>query len=206
MVDALSRLIAEIKPKEKPISEPTEDFAFTITQLDELSNILFDLAPCGFIAERSLVFLLQDILAKTDNETNQRVPVQWTKLSSENINELSLELFGDLEYVSWKEFITRNFLIRNPDVDELLQLRKQFLDYDQELTETICSEDYDNISFWFTTTTSNTTKSESIRKLLFKLYKCNENRFNYTAMLLDFCKGIVFLNDKRKSQTFQVSI
>lgn len=187
-IDALSHVFADVKSEEKSF-EPIGEVAFTISQLDKINDILFNLAPSGFIAERCLAFLLQDILTKEDNHNEQQTPLIWSRLKSDDINKLFFELFGDIEYVPWKEFITRNFLISYPDINELLKLRKQFMNFDQNMSETVTEEDYDKIEFWFQTSALNAARAEAIRKLLFKLYKCKGNLFNYTAMLLDFCKG-----------------
>lgn len=187
-------MYSKIGKEEKPAAQ-VDQFAFTITQLNKMCHILFDLGPSGFIAERSIVFIFQDLLAKNDNQYMKRVPTIWSELSPTDVNLLSLEFFGDVEYVPWKEFITRNLLLPYPNIIELLELRKQFRDYDKNLTETISYEDYCNIQFWFDISDSDTdaSKIDEIRELIFKLYRCQYNSFNYTAMLLDFCKGILTL-------------
>lgn len=187
-VDTSSQVLLE-KPKEKLLTEPIDELAFTILQLDKICDVLFDLAPSGFIAERSLAFLLQDILSKDDNQYDQQVPLFWSKLSSDNINKLSLELFGDMEYVPWRDFIISNLLLPYPDMHELLKLRKQFINHDQEVSETISEDYYGEIRFWFESSALNASRATAIKNLLFKLYKCNGRLFNYTAMLMDFCKG-----------------
>lgn len=188
-VNIFSHMFPEIQSEDKISIETTDDMVFAINQLDKITDILFSLAPSGYIAERSLVFLLQDLMAKDDNDSNQLVPHRWTELTSEGINKFSLTLFGDVEFVQWKEFITRNMLIPYPDVDELLNIRKAFVDYDQDATETISGDDYDLIHFWFEDCASDVERTHAIRNLLFKLYRCNNINFNYTAMLMDFCKG-----------------
>lgn len=197
-------MFPEMQTEEKVSYTATEDMSFTTSQLDKITDILFSLAPSGYIAERSLVFLLQDLMAKEDNESNLLIPLRWTELTSEAINKMSLELFGDAEFVQWKEFITRNLLIPYPDVEELLKVRKEFIDHDQDNSETVCEDDYDMIHFWFEDWVSDVDRTHAIRKLLFKLYKCNEGRFNYTALLLDFCKGKHnFLRRKLKNRVLK---
>lgn len=188
-MNILSHMFPEMQTDEKVSCTATEDMSFTTSQLDKITDILFSLAPSGYIAERSLVFLLQDLMAKEDNESNLLVPLRWTELTSEAINKMSLKLFGDAEFVQWKEFITRNLLIPYPDVEELLKVRKEFIAHDQDSSETVCVDDYDKIHFWFEDWLSDVDRTHAIRRLLFKLYRCNGSRFNYTAMLLDFCKG-----------------
>lgn len=192
-LDKLSERFPDTKPLVEPITEPVGETTFTVTQLEKITDILFDLAPSGFIAERTMVFLLQDLLAKSDNQYNQQVPLLWSKLSSENINELSEEIFGKMEYVPWKDFITQNLLLTSyPSMNELLQLRKNFVEYDPELTETV-NDDYETIKFCFQRSALENLSEEAL-KLLSRLYLCKENHFNYTALLIDLCKGkcIVF--------------
>lgn len=177
-------MLQENKPE--PLPQEKDKIIFTVDQLDKITDIFVDLAPSGFIAERAFAFVLQDLLLNDDEHHELQVPLIWSMLKPEDINHLTSELFGSIEYVPWKDFILGNLFMSYPNVEELLKLRKQFIMYDQELIETVSYEDFANTEFWFQIDKN---KAVDIRKLLFKLYRCSNDDFNYTAMLLDLCKG-----------------
>ncbi|KAG5872936.1 hypothetical protein JTB14_005957 [Gonioctena quinquepunctata] len=172
---------------EKP-QEIRQDRILTITQLEKLTNILFDLAPAGLIAERSFIYVLQDMLVDNVDIKKVNTPKLWSEMTVQNVEELSKILFGDHPTICWKHFIVYNFMVPFPSVEELLSMRRMFVELDRELTERISEEQFEGIRFWFETTPDDL-RTSSIRNLIYKLYRVHDNNFNYTAMLLDFCKG-----------------
>ncbi|XP_074037928.1 sperm flagellar protein 2 [Leptinotarsa decemlineata] len=171
-------------PTQKLGAETERDLSFTISQLETLTDILFDLAPSGYIPERSFIYLLQDMIA---DEEKSMAPKAWKKLSTKKMEQLSEEIFGNNQSIQWRQFILYNLMIPFPSVEELLNLRKHLTEHDINFTEVISEEQFEEITLWFET--SGDVQQQVVRNLLLKLYKISYENFNYTAMLFDFCKG-----------------
>nr|CAH7723454.1 unnamed protein product [Callosobruchus chinensis] len=127
-------------------------------------DIYEDIQKRGWLPVRSFTFILQDM---TVNDQQRSVPKMWFNLSPENIDKLVTELFGRFEMVPWKEFVLYNLMVPFPTEDEL-------------------KENFDKVDLWFE---EKLEKLQLIKDLLYKLYRVDETWVNYTAMLLDFCKG-----------------
>ncbi|CAH1993692.1 unnamed protein product [Acanthoscelides obtectus] len=171
--------------EEEIYEEASDDYIFTIKQLDEVSKIFLDLAPSGWLPLRSFTFILQDM---TVSDQQKSVPKMWFNLPVEDIDKLIKELFGTFEMVPWKEFVLYNLMVAFPTEDELLNCRRAFLEFDEEVTGLVTKDNFKEMKLWF----EGGEKIERllmIKDLLFKLYRVDGTWFNYTAMLLDFCKG-----------------
>ncbi|XP_056635513.1 sperm flagellar protein 2-like [Diorhabda sublineata] len=173
-------------PPPKKIEPLPPDFIFTSTQLQSLIEIFHDLAVDGFIPNMLFTFVLQDVVV-TD-EINI-VPPQWRKLSGRNVTEFSRRLFNNQKYIHWKDFIIYNLPVKIPSSEDIISLRNQFLIFDPNHTELIDRDCFKNIRFWFEDEFDDSNELNKIKNLLFDLYRINQQICNYTAMLLDFCKG-----------------
>lgn len=164
--------------------EPPEELVFTISQLHTLIEIFVDLGPDGYLSERAFTFLLQDMALNSDQKL---IPKEWMKLTGPNISHISQEMFGPQKFVCWKDFIIYNLILPFPTVDELIEIRNNFRNFDGKRTELIHINDYQSINFWFEA--DEKLDVDGIKNLLFRMYQVDENFSNYTAMLFDFCKS-----------------
>nr|CAI5823941.1 unnamed protein product [Callosobruchus analis] len=180
--------------------EPTTDYIFTVKQLNKITNIFLDLAPSGWLPMRSFTFILQDM---TVNDQQRSVPKMWFNLPVENIDKLVIELFGRFEMVPWKEFVLYNLMVPFPTEDELLASRRAYLEYDEQASELVSKENFDKVDLWFD---ERLEKLQLIKDLLYKLYRVDETWVNYTAMLLDFCKGKTTPEGLGKALTLSLGI
>ncbi|XP_017767840.1 PREDICTED: sperm flagellar protein 2-like [Nicrophorus vespilloides] len=178
-------------PEVSPLADDEVDLDgehFTLKQLSRITNILFDLAPDGQIAERSFVFLLQDLLTLNAEDGKEPfVPELWTKLHPHKTHAFSNQMFLDSEYIDWKDFILYNLNVGFPDGGELQRLRSDFCDLDPDRTELVYDYQFWTMLFWFDGILEED-NARCVKDLLIRLYKVDENRVNYTAMLLAFCK------------------
>lgn len=171
-------------PYEAPPISSTE-YVFTVKQLDSLADIFASLAPNGSILERSFVFVLQDLIVhNAEDGKGAMVPLLWQKLAPEQVSTLSKAIFGDVEFVNWKDFIIYNLEVSFPAVNEMLYVRACFRERDPNATETIKDYQFLEVPLWFEPISD----AKAIRRLLFKLYRVDAETFNYTNFLLDFCK------------------
>ncbi|KAF5296457.1 hypothetical protein FQR65_LT01446 [Abscondita terminalis] len=181
------------KPDEALEEYRTEDM-FTIDQLENFSNILARMAPQGSIIERSFVFVLQDVIVlNAEDGKKPIVPKLWRKLQPHHVPKLSKILFGDVEFIEWRDFIINNMQLPYPTIDQLLRIRSEFLELDTDSTEMVKYYEFYSIRLWFEDSFDledprQLFRLTSIKELLFKLYKADQDNLNYTALLLDFCK------------------
>lgn len=177
--EKLAKYTIELFP-EAVKTENYQDGAFRTEELDYMTDIFLDLAPSGYIMRKSFLLLLQD-MSYYDQENV--FPHLWRNLSIEKLERLFHKIFDDNEYRQWKDFIVINFLLPFPNSRELMIFRRKFRDFDPYLTESVSEEEFNGIDFWF-----ECENEEMIRNIVYKLYKNEDQTFNYTAMLLDFCK------------------
>lgn len=182
-------------PEPDPIIKESEASAtFTIPQLSQLTDILYDLAPSGIMPERAFTFLLQDMIVNNAEDGRPpSVPELWQQLQTKNMNSLSFEFFGHVELVDWKDFIIYNLCVEFPTEIQLMQTRRQFREFDVDSNEYIYDYQFNTIRFWFESEfdledPQQLLRLRGLKNLLIKLYRIGEDRINYTAMLLAFCK------------------
>ncbi|KAJ8968501.1 hypothetical protein NQ317_014674 [Molorchus minor] len=184
-IDPDSILFTDKIPPAKPLAEYESSEVFTIVDLDKLTDVLFDLAPSGYITQRCFLYLIQDLIITDDCFI--RIPETWRKLQPGEVTRLFQQLFDDLEYTQWKDFILYNFMTPFPNDDELIQMRQQFREYDPDSTELITDYQFLSTDLWFETI-EDEIRAKLMKKLLFKLYRVRNDKLNYTAMLLDLSK------------------
>lgn len=169
---------------------------FTLPQLNSLCDLLWNIAPSGNISERSLIFFLQDIITlNAEDGSGSLVPPLWKRLNSNQVSQTVVNLFGNTEYVNWKDFIIYNLSVRFPSEEELMHIRAQFRENDPDVTECVNDYQFSNIKFWFEKDfsdqhTQETDFIDAIKHLLFKIFRTDNGSVNYTALLLAFCKDL----------------
>lgn len=176
-------LILPDVPRERVLNE-----MFTVPQLNEIFDVFFDAAPSGCINERSLTFFLQDMVTlDAEDGRSSLVPTLWKQLTPSQVSQVVVDLFGNAEYVEWKDFIIYNLSIPFPSEEELMDARKQFREYDPDATEHVKDYQFHNVKFWFEKDMLPELAQE-IHQLLFRMYRVDEDTANYTALLLAFSK------------------
>jgi hypothetical protein len=93
-------------------------------------KVLFDLAHTGYIMRKTFLLLIQDILYQDDIEEETDTPKLWRNLSTSTLNALLKRLFDDEKYLYWKDFIVCNLMIPFPTREQLMEVRRQFWEYD----------------------------------------------------------------------------
>lgn len=172
--------------------EIAEKGAFTVTQLSKLASIMMDLSPSGYMPRATFTYVLQDIACVTPGDGSDWLsPVLWRQLNYKDINKVIDSLFDDLEYVYWKDFIICNLRVSYPTEKELLLTRTALRACDPDATELVQDYQFYSTKLWFEYSfqTTETNKIQAIKKLLYRLYHIKGYGLNYTALLLDFCKG-----------------
>ncbi|KAF7284780.1 hypothetical protein GWI33_021647 [Rhynchophorus ferrugineus] len=169
--------------------EEVEEDCFTISQLSKLVDILLDISPTGYIPKISFVYLIQDIVCDAGGFQSM-VPPAWKNCNSYAIKMVIDELFDELEYVYWKDFIVYNIRIPFPAENELILVRKLLRNCDPDCTELVYNYQFYSIKLWFEFMykTEDSDKIQDIKRLLMKMYSVGHDQINYTALLLDFCK------------------
>lgn len=182
-----------IIPEPVDLDPPKED-AFTLSQLNALSDMFMDLAPKGYLPERAFLYLIQGIIElNAEDGRPPMLPAIWRKLTPEQSTELFREMFGAAEFVDWRDFILYNLNINFPSEDDMLALRDKFQRRDPDNTELVRDYQLGEVKFWFEKVFWKEDEQELYRikttkELLFKLFKTSEDTLNYTALLLAFCK------------------
>lgn len=165
------------------ILEVTEDEKFTVQQLCQIADIFLDLSPGGYLPKSTFTLILQDIIWASAVTAELRSPPQlWKKLTSQSLNQVIRELFDDLEYVYWRDFIIYNIPVAFPTEQEILSTRAALKECDPDGTELIQDYQFFAAKLWFE-------DFDQLKQLLFKLYYIKGYGVNYTALLLDFCKA-----------------
>lgn len=171
----------ELPGVEPVVTERDYEEIFTIEQLDRIFDVLYDLAPSGFMVRRMFLYLFQDMVSLRGEDGREPfVPNLYKQMTPKQTECLLKQLFGNTEFIDWKDFIIYHLCVKFPTEQELLQARSAYLQHDPDSTELIKDYQFYNIKLWF--------EEPAIKNLLFKMYKINEDTINYTAMLLAFCK------------------
>ncbi|KAF5287915.1 hypothetical protein FQA39_LY15619 [Lamprigera yunnana] len=145
--------------------------------------------------DQNFVFVLQDIIVQdTEDGKKPLVPKLWQMLNPCEVEQLSKLMFGDVEFINWRDFIIYNFGISFPTIESILKVRAAFREKDPNVSEVITGCQFFSTKLWFENECEQENREGMLRlclikQLLFKLYKVGENILNYTALLLDFCKS-----------------
>lgn len=151
---------------------------FNIKQLKLIVSKLLDYAPTYKIAINNL----NDTLNKLC-KIKHIYPKKWPT-DDQFYNHFYKELFGsNITTIDWRDFVIQCMELPYPNIEELLFYRKLFQDYDVG-NETITLESYGAIKLWFE---NESNQHNDAKWLLYDMYQV-QNGFNYSAMLLAFCR------------------
>ncbi|CAH0694503.1 unnamed protein product [Spodoptera exigua] len=197
--------LLQFAPPEPPadttkVSETVGSMDFRISQLAALRSQFKIIAPTGIIMQQAFIYLLQDFFFFGKESCNGPLfPEAWQRVDPEQVPKLVYLMFGDTVYIDWRDFLIYCLNIRFPNVDDLLELRKRFRCYDLSSTELIDRDDFISEELWFEKDFDPNDKHAQLRlnlikHFLFELFETMENKMNYSAFLLAFCKDINPIN------------
>lgn len=173
----------------EPPKEVDVEYMFTAGQLNKLVDILFDLAPSGYIIEQSFKYLLQDIISYSPEDGTSLAPPKWCNLQPRDIDFILAEQFDPISYIDWKSFILIHSMIRFPNIEEIMLLRQEFRSHDPDALEYVTDYQYKSIRFWYENCEQTSAlRTIELKKIFFRMYKIKGDYFNYTAFLLDLCR------------------
>lgn len=173
-----------------PFNDDIQNKYFSSNQLTRLIKIILDLAPNGSLPMKTFIYLLQDIITNNNaNSDYKLLPAYWQFMDPSQLQEVIYEIYGNVEYISWKDFIVYNFELPFPTEMQLLKMRKQFRDMDVDKLEFVNEIQFDTVEFWFNQCKMRLScNTQSIKNMLEMMFKISEDRINYSALLLTFCK------------------
>ncbi|XP_050527923.1 cytadherence high molecular weight protein 2-like [Daktulosphaira vitifoliae] len=132
-------------------------------------------------------FILNSDLTLLSFEQNQ---IQSKTLSYESLyfvsnitDKTALYLCENITTVDWRDFAVQLFELPILKIDDLFFYRKEFNYHDQG-DETVSENIYKGTKLWFE---DGSERNNDIKLLLYELFKV-KNGFNYSAMLLAFCR------------------
>lgn len=182
---------------ESPPNEEPDDYIFTIEQLNRLMDIFKTHQSSGYMPEPLFCHLLQDaIVQEAEDGLERMVPLKWCELSPSDIKIVTRKIYGNMDYICWKDFVVYNLYITFPDEKELLDLKQEFMKHDPDFTHTVLRYQYDSVLFWFETSyrgEKEMLRLHKIKNLLAKLFTIKEETINYMKLLISFCKDEEFL-------------
>ncbi|XP_015596916.1 sperm flagellar protein 2 isoform X2 [Cephus cinctus] len=127
---------------------------FGIIQLGRLLCILRYTAPNGSLMERHFVYLIQDMIACQEDCTSSPLPLSWFEMEPNDVENLIFEIFGNTEYIDWREFIIYAMDIPIPTHEEILYARDSFRKMDSELREVVTRDQFYSVPLWFLESTN----------------------------------------------------
>ncbi|XP_063829399.1 sperm flagellar protein 2-like [Ostrinia nubilalis] len=193
--------LLQFAPPEPPsttgeIKEMVMESEFKVGQLARLRTQFKIVAPTGISLQQAFIYMLQDfIFFGKESCDGPLIPEIWKRVDPEQIPKLVFLMFGDTAYIDWRDFLIYCLNVRYPTVEELLEVRKRFRCNDLESTELIYRDDFINEELWFEQEFDPEDKYMVLRKnlikhFLFELFEVAENKMNYSAFLLAFCKNV----------------
>ncbi|VVC37183.1 Hypothetical protein CINCED_3A022079 [Cinara cedri] len=151
---------------------------FNIKQLTTMVNTLLEIAPRYKIAISDLI----DTLSKLCKIHNI-YPINWP-IDDQFYNHFPKEILGDnITTIDWRDFVVQCMELPYPNIEEILSYRKLFQVYDVG-DENITVESYETTKLWFE---NKSIRYDEAKWLLYDMYQ-DQNKLNYSAMLLAFCR------------------
>lgn len=184
------------EPFEYDYNERVSDNEFTIANLTKLFYVFRDLAPNGYMPERTFIYLLQDMVVQNkEDDYESPVPSYWRLLKYNDVSQLVRDLYGESEYVNWRDFLVWNLGLPYPTEYELLDAKQQFASMDPDDTEYVDDRQFSCVRFWFEDEFSDDYdlhRMRLIKELLQTMFVSSEfpNKFNYFLLLFYFCKDV----------------
>ncbi|XP_049875984.1 sperm flagellar protein 2-like [Pectinophora gossypiella] len=193
-------LLLFTKPQPAPetgdLTEMVDSIEFKIGQLARLRTQFKIVAPNGIALQQAFVYLIQDfIFFGKESCEGSLFPELWKRIDPEQVTKLVYLLFGETAYVDWRDFLVYCLNVRYPTIEELLETRKKFRCSDPNSTELVDRDVFINEELWFEVDFDTEDRYSLLRKnlikhFLFELFECAENKMNYSAFLLAFCKSV----------------
>ncbi|KAL2718828.1 LOW QUALITY PROTEIN: sperm flagellar protein 2-like [Vespula squamosa] len=142
------------EPPAKSTREIVKPSMFTISQLGRLMNVFRIIAPSGTLPERSLVYVLQDMISynkekEDDGFGSMPVPTYWRLLRSCDVPKLVESIFGRCEYIDWREFLVYAMDLPTATQEDILSARNRFRMIDLDLKEIVTKDQYRSVPLWF---------------------------------------------------------
>ncbi|XP_047361824.1 sperm flagellar protein 2-like [Vespa velutina] len=158
------------EPPPKLTRETIKPSLFTISQLGRLMNVFRTIAPSGTLPERSLVYVLQDMISynkeeEDDGYGSMPVPMCWRLLRSCDVSKLVENIFARCEYVDWREFLIYAMDLPMPTQEDILCARDRYRTLDLDSKEIVTRDQYRSVPLWFFKYTYDT--SSDIQHILF---------------------------------------
>lgn len=154
-------------------------YNFNIEQLRTITNKLLDYAPAFIMTMTDLIDVLNEF-----SKTQYICSDNQSKIDSQFYYHFSKELLGNnITIIDWRDFIVQCLQLPYPNIEQLLFYRKLFQDFDTG-DETITVENYGKTKLWFE---NEINQYNEAKWLLYDMYKV-QNKINYSAMLLAFCR------------------
>lgn len=151
---------------------------FNMKQLNTIAYKLLDNVPCFKISIQDLIDALNE-LCKLQNI----YPNNWPK-NKDFYKQFLKEIFGkNIRTIDWRDFIVQCMELSYPNIEQILFYRRLFQGYDVG-NGTITQENYETTKLWFE---NESNQYNEAKWLLYDMYQI-QNKFNYSHMLLAFCK------------------
>ncbi|KAI4502809.1 hypothetical protein M0802_001853 [Mischocyttarus mexicanus] len=160
-------------PPVKLIRETLNPFLFTITQLGRLMNVFKIIAPNGKLTERSLVYVIQDMISynkdtEDDGFGSMPIPFCWRLLRSCDVTKLIEMVFGRCnDYIEWREFLIHAMNLPTATQEDILRARDRFRILDNDLKEIVTIDQYRSVPLWFFEYTDDDISWNIIKNILF---------------------------------------
>lgn len=151
---------------------------FNINQLKAIVNKLLDKAPTFKMSINELIHTLNEL-----GKEQHIYPINWPT-DIQFYYHFTTEILGsNVITIDWRDFVVQCMELPYPSIDQLLYIRKLFQTYDIG-DETIATENYMITKLWFENESHH---YDEAKWLLCDMYQV-KNRFNYSTMLLAFCR------------------
>lgn len=172
--------VVKVKPEKPKKLKEHPSMRFRIIKLSRLMDMFKRVAPIGIMCERTLVYILQDLVCHGHEEGEpMMLPCRWYDLYPEDISNLIHKIFKSVNYVDWREFIVYAMDIPYPTCREILITRDRLRIQDYELKEVVTLAQYQRTSFWFFESTENLINLTHLREEIDKLDMYEEEYYHF---------------------------
>lgn len=151
---------------------------FSMKQLKIIVNTLLDHFPGFKMSIDDLIEILNELC-----KIYHVYPKNWP-IDNQFYYHFPREILGNsIKIIDWRDFVTQLMELPYPNMKQLLFYRNTF--YNQDIgDETITAENFETTTLWFE---NESNQYNEAKWLLFDMYQV-QNRLNYSAMLLAFCR------------------
>lgn len=151
---------------------------FSMKQLKIIINTLLDHFPGFKMSIDDLIEILNELC-----KIYHIYPKNWP-IDNKFYYHFPREILGNsITIIDWRDFVIQCMELPYPNMKQLLFYRNIF--YNQDIgDETITAQNFESTTLWFE---SESNRHNEAKWLLFNMYQV-QNRLNYSAMLLAFCR------------------